>query len=163
LLPDFLHPHRRYVIHSLQRIVSQYLNAGLGWGRLMAQARAAKPVRSTIREWVGSFAYGAGELLLDSLRCHLLALDPLIDLSDAAPPHHLDRVRDPAKRRRLKRAHRFWLLAEQLYALVKTRQPHLHFAADQLFPFLLHWLQSRDLPPRLLWNPALSKTPSTPF
>jgi hypothetical protein len=151
------------VIRSLQRIVSQYLNAGLGWGRLMERVPGSGPVRSTVREWIGSFAYGAGELLLDSLSRHLLALDPLIDLPDTAPPHHLDRVPDPAKRRRLKRAHRFWLLAEQLYALVKTRQPHLHFAADQLFPFLLHWLQSRDLVPRLFWNPALSTTPCTPF
>jgi hypothetical protein len=35
LLPDFLHPYRHYVIRVLQHVVSLYLMAGLGWGRLM--------------------------------------------------------------------------------------------------------------------------------
>jgi hypothetical protein len=75
------------VIRPLQQIVSRYLIAGLGWGRLMERVPGSGPVRSTIREWVDSFAYGAGELLLDSLRRHLLALNPLSDLLDAAPPN----------------------------------------------------------------------------
>ena len=163
LLPDFLHPFRQYVIRLLQHTVSPYLIAGLGWGRLMSQLPGAGPARSTVREWIASCAYGTGELLLNCLSHQLLALDPLLDLPDIAPPRHLDRVSDSTKRLRLGRAHRFWLLAEHLYALLKARLPRLHFAADQLFPFLLHWLQSQALPPRLFWNPALSTTPTTPF
>ena len=54
-------------------------------------------------------------------------------------------------------------LAEHLYAQLKRRSPRLHFAAGQLFPFLLHWLHSQALPPRLFWNRTLSTTPSTAF
>ena len=163
LLPDFLHPYRHYVIRLLQRVVSLYLIAGLGVGRLMNRLPGLNPARSTVREWVASFAYGAGELLLDLLSRQLLRLDPLADLPDTPSPRHLDRIRDPAKRRRIERAHRFWLLAEHLYALVKAKRPRLHFAADQLFPFLLHWLQNQTIPPRLFWSPALSTTPTSPF
>jgi hypothetical protein len=163
LLPDFLHPYRHYVTRLLQHVVSRYLIGGLGWGRLMDQLPSSGPARPTVREWVGSFVYGAGELLPDWLSCQLLALDPLVELPDTPSPCHLDRVSDPTKRLRLGRAHRFWLLAERLYALLKAHLPRLHFAADQLFPFLLHWLQSQALPPRLFWNPALSTTPTTPF
>ena len=118
--------------------------------------------RSTIREWVGSFAYGAGQLLLDALLRHLLALAPDTEMS-APPPHHFRRAKDPRKRRLLEKAYRFWLSAEALYAQVKTRQPRLHFRASDFFSFLLHWLQSQSLPPRLLWSPALPGTPTTPF
>jgi len=163
LLPDFLHPFRQYVIGLLQHTVFLYLVAGLGWGRLMDQLPGSGPARPTVREWVSSFAYGAGELLSDCLSRQLLALDPLVELPDTASPRHLARVSDLTKCQRLGRAHRFWLLAERLYALLKVRLPRLHFAADQLFPFLLHWLQSQALPPRLFWNPALSTTPTTPF
>lgn len=163
LLPDFLHPYRRYVIRLLQDTISLYLIVGQGWNRLVNQLPSLGPARSTAREWVASFAYGAGELLLDLLLHQLLALDPLIELPDTAPPRHLDRIPNPTKRRRLERAHRFWLLAEQLYALVKTRQPRLHFAAHQLFPFLLHWLHNQAIPPRLFWSPALPTTPTKPF
>jgi hypothetical protein len=163
LLPDFLHPHRHYVIHLLQRVVSLYLIAGLGWERLMNRLPNPGPDVSTVREWVASFAYGAGHLLLDFLIHRLLALDPLVELPDTGAPSHLDRVPDSVRRSRLERAHRFWLLAEYLYAQLKARAPHLHFEADQLIPFLLHWLQSHALPPRLFWNPTLSTTPSTAF
>lgn len=163
LLPDFLHPHRHYVIRLLQHVVSLYLIVGLGWNRLMNQLPAPGPARSTVREWVASFAYGAGHLLLDVLTRQLLAFDPLIELLDAAPAPHLDRVPNLTRRRRLQRAHHFWLLAEHLYALTKARQPRLHFAAHQLFPFLLHWLQSQARPPRLFWSPALVTTPTRPF
>jgi hypothetical protein len=163
LLPDFLHPHRHYVIRLLQHVVSLYLIAGLGWGRLLSRLPALGPDVSTVREWLASFAYGAGHLLLDFLIHRLLALDPLAKLPDTAAPSHLDRVPDSVRRSRLERAHHFWFLAEHLYAQLKARAPRLHFAAGQLLPFLLHWLQSQALPPRLFWNPALSTTPSIPF
>ena len=162
LLPDFLHPYRHYVIRLLHHVVSLYLIAGLGWGRLMNQLPPGLG-RSTVREWVTSFTYGAGHLLLDFLIRQLLTLDPLVELPDIRAPSHLQRVADSAKRLRLERAHHFWLLAERLYAQLKLRSLQLHFAAGQLFPFLLHWLQSQALPPRLFWNPTLSTTPTMPF
>jgi hypothetical protein len=162
LLPDFLHPYRHYVICLLQTAVSLYLVAGLGIGRLMQKLADAGPARSTVREWIDSFAYGAGELLLDRLLRHLLALDPLVDLPNSSPKH-LQRVLASIKRHRLERAYTFWLLAERLYALAKNRLPRLYFAAAQLFPFLLHWLQSQALVPRFFWSPRLPHTPTTPF
>jgi hypothetical protein len=163
LLPDFLHPHRHYVIHLLQHVVSLYLIAGLGWKRLMNRLPSLGPDVSTVREWVASFAYGAGHLLLDFLIHRLLALDPLAELPDGGAPSHLDRVPNPVRRSHLERAYHFWLLTESLYAQLKLRSPHLHFAAGQLLPFLLHWLQSQSLSPRLFWNPTLSTTPTTAF
>ena len=163
LLPDFLHPYRHYVISLLQHIVSLYLIVGLGWNALVDRLPPPGPARSTVREWVASFAYGAGHLLLDFLIHRLQALDPLAELPDTPAPAHLDRVPDPLKLSRLRRAYRFWLLAEQLYAQFKLRSPRLHFTAARLLSFLLHWLQSQALSPRLFWNPTLSTTPSTPF
>jgi hypothetical protein len=163
LLPDFLHPHRHYVIRLLQHVVSLYLIAGLGWKRLMNHVPHPGPDVSTVREWVASFAYGAGYLLLDFLIHRLLTLDPLAELPDSSAPSHLNRVSDPVRRSRLERAHCFWLLAEHLYAQLKRRSPQLHFAAGQLLPFLLHWLQNQALPPRLFWNPTLSTTPTIAF
>lgn len=163
LLPDFLHPHRHYVTRLLQHTVSLYLVVGQGWGRLMEQLPDPGPALSTVREWLGSFAYGAGELLLDVVTRQLLALNPLADLPDITPPQHLHRVSDPVRRRRLEGAYRFWLLTEQLYAQVKAQKPLLHFTASQLFPFLLHWLQNQAIPPRLFWSPVLPHTPTTPF
>ena len=163
LLPDFLHPHRHYVIRLLQHVASLYLIAGLGWKRLMNRLPNPGPDVSTVREWVASFAYGAGHLLLDFLTHRLLILDPLIELPDSGAPSHLDRVPDPLRRSRLERAHHFWLLAEHLYAQLKARARRLLFEADQLLPFLLHWLQSQALSPRLFWNPTLSTTPTTAF
>ncbi len=66
-----------------------------------------------MREWVASFAYGAGYLLLDALLRHLLALEPDIEVPDL-PPEHLDRVPDSLKRRRLENAHAFWLSPKAL-------------------------------------------------
>ena len=163
LLPDFLHPHRHYVIRLLQHVVSLYLIVGLGWGRLMNRLPPPGPARSTVREWLASFVYGAGHLLLDFLIRQLLALDPLAELPDTGTSSHLDRVSDSVKQLRLERAHLFWHLAEHVYAQLKLRSPRLHFAAGQLFPFLLHWLQSQALSPRLFWNPTLSTTPTTAF
>jgi len=165
LLPDFLHPYRQYVISLLQHTVSLYLIVGLGWNRLMDQlpGSGSNPVRSTVREWLDSFSQGASERWLDLLSQRLLALDPLTELPNTSSSQHFNRILNPAKRRRLERAHRFWLLAEQLYAQVKARQPRLHFAAEQLFPFLLHWLQHQALPARLFWRPVLSTTSPSPF
>lgn len=165
LLPDFLHPYRHFVISLLHQVVSFYLIAELGWRQVMRRLRELydrAPTRSTVREWVASFAYGAGHLLLDALQRHLLALDPGIEMPDS-PPEHLNDVPDLLKRRRLEKAHAFWLLAENLYTQVKRRQPNLHFAATEFFPFLLHWLQGLELPPRLFWSPLLSTTPTEPF
>ena len=165
LLPDFLHPHRHFGVDLLQPVVSLYLLVGLGWRRLMRQVRTMYdqgPARSTAREWVASFAYGAGYLLLDALLRHLLALKPGVGLP-ASPPEHLARVPDANQRRRLENAHTFWLLAERLYAQVKQRQPDLHFSAAQIFRFLLHWLQGQRVAPRLFWSPLLPTTPTQPF
>jgi len=163
LLPDFLHPYRHYVIRLLQNVIHFYLIVGLGLGRLLQQVPEQGPARSTVREWIHSFAYGAGELLLDLLTRRLVALDPLAALPDSVPPEHLQHISDPVQRRRLACAHRFWLLAEQLYAQIKVRQPWLDFAAPQFFPFLLHWLQRQGVPPRLFWSPRLCTTPTTLF
>jgi hypothetical protein len=162
LLPDFLHPYRRFVIALLQQVIFLYLIVGLGWRRLMRKLPEDGPAPSTVREWVDSFAYGAGHLLFDYLLRHLLTLAPGTELP-GKPPAHLKRVPEQRKRQRLGKAHTFWLLAEQLYAQVKARLPRLHFSAAQLFPFLVHWLQSQPLPPCLFWSPALPTTPTRPF
>jgi hypothetical protein len=161
LLPDFLHPHRHFVIHLLQHVVSLYLLVGLGWRRLR-RLQGQGPARSTVREWVASFAYGAGHLLFDRLLRHLVTLEPDAKLPEP-PPDHLNRVPDPLKRRRLVKAHTLWLLAERLYAQIKTRLPRLHFTAHQFLAFLLHWLQDQQLSPRLFWSPRLHTTPTQPF
>ena len=162
LLPDFLHPHRHFVVHLLQHVVSLYLLVGLGWRRLLRRLGGRGPARSTVREWIASFAYGAGYLLLDRLLRYLFAIAPDADLPEE-PPQHLERVPDSPRRRYLEKAHTFWLLAEHLYALIKARLSHLHFAVGQFFPFVLHWLQSQHLSPRLFWSSRLSTTPTQPF
>lgn len=162
LLPDLVHPYRRYDIGLMQHIVSRYVMKGQGWSSLERHMPSSDLDRSTVREWVNAFAYGAGVLLLDRLRHHVMTLDPTAEMPDSSP-EHFRRVPNPERRQRLERARTFWLLAEQLYALAKTRQPRLHFAADQLFSFLLHWLQNQALPPRLFWFPSLPNTPTTPF
>jgi hypothetical protein len=163
LLPDFLHPYRLYVIARLQKVVFLYLITGSGLDSLIKKLSNPGPARSTVREWINSFAYGAGVLLLDRLLGHLMHLDPWAELPVEQPPQYLQRGQPPVKQRRLIRAHTFWLLAERLYALIKNRFPQLHFTVDQLFPFLLHWLQSQALPPRLFWSPRLPRTPIVPF
>jgi len=72
------------------------------------------PARSAIREWIASFAYGAGKLIFDLLLCSLMSVEPLGQRLDTAPPRHHHRVPSPTRRRRLERAHRFWWLAEHL-------------------------------------------------
>jgi hypothetical protein len=163
LLPDFLHPYRQYVISLLQRVVFLYLLAELGFNRLMERVVGRGPARSTVREWIASFAYGAGKLLFDLLLRGLMRVEPLSELPDTAPPGHLHRVPSRTKRRCLECAHRFWQLAEHLYAQAKARLPRLHFTTGQLLSFVLHWLQSEGVPPRLFWSPRLSTTPTEPF
>jgi transposase-like protein len=150
LLPDFTQAYRRYTLEEMQRAVLAYLFLGLGWRALQRQLAPAPPL-STVREWLASFAYGAGERLFPLLLRQVQERDPLANLSEAPPPAHLDRVPDLAQRRRLQRAHRFYLLAEQLYAQVKTQFVRLHFSAAQLFRFLLHWLQTLPRDPRLFY------------
>ena len=162
LLPDFLHPYRHYVLELLHRVVWLYLIVGLGFGRLMSHLPEHGPAPETVREWVRAFAYGAGHLLLAALTRFLLRLAPQTELPGPAPPH-LARSRQPQQHQRLMQAHDFWQLAEQLYAQIKERQPRLAFGVSQLFPFLLHWLPSQQLPPRLFWSPSLSTTPQQPF
>jgi len=162
LLPDFLHPYRHYIIDLLQKVISLYLIYSLSIVNLTRQFSHPGPARSTLREWIKSFGYGAGVLLLDRLIRHLLALEPAAAFQDSSLKH-LERVSDLLMRRRLFRAHTFWLSSEHLYSLTKNRLPHLHFTIDQLFPFLLHWLQIQALPPRLFWSPRLPNTPRIPF
>lgn len=162
LLPDFLHPYRHYVLKLLQRVIWLYLIVGLGFGRLMRHLPEAGPAPETVREWVRAFAYGAGHLLLTALTRFLLRLAPQTELPGPAPPH-LARSRPPQHHQRLSQAYDFWQLAEQLYAQVKDRHPRLAFSVGQLFPFLLHWLQSQPLPSRLFWSPSLPTTPTQPF
>lgn len=158
LLPDFLHPFRHYVLALLQRVVRLYLIVGLGFGQVMNHLPVPGPAPATVREWVQAFAYGAGYLLLAALTRFLMTLNPQMELP-GPPPAHLERSRQPY----IKQAYQFWQLAEPLYAQVKERQPWLHFAADQLLFFGLHWLQSQSWPPRFFWSPRLATTPTVPF
>ena len=158
LLPDFTQAHRRYALELMQQAVVGYLLTGRGW-RALLQTLAPAPPLSTVREWVGAFAYGAGEILFTPLLRQLQELDPLAALPETPPPAHLDRVPDPAQCRRLQRAHRFFLLAEQLYAQVKAQFVRLHLAAAQLCRFLLHWLQNCARPPRLFYAPPRATVP----
>jgi hypothetical protein len=119
------------------------------------------PAATTLREWLRAFAYGAGHLLLPALTGFLLRLVPQTELTGSIPLH-LTRSRLP-QQQWLKQAYQFWQLAQQLYAQVKERQPELTFTVEQFFPFLLHWLHSQWLPPRLFWSPALATTPTVPF
>jgi len=161
LLPDFLHPYRHYVLSLLHQVAWLYVIVGLGFSRLRQQLPEAGPAPTTIREWVRAFAYGAGHLLLPALTGFLLRLVPQTELTGSIPLH-LTRSR-PAQQQWLKQAYQFWQLAQQLYAQVKDRQPELIFTVEQLFPFLLHWLQSQRFPARLLWSPTLATTPTVPF
>ena len=63
LLPDFLHPHRHYSFNLLQLAVMLYLVAGISferlWGNIHSKLGSLGPALSTVREWVGSFGWGA--------------------------------------------------------------------------------------------------------
>jgi hypothetical protein len=142
----------------MQAAIVGYLLTGLGW-RALRRALAPAPPLSTLREWVAAFAYGAGELLFPVLLAQVQERDPLAPPPDTAPPTHLDRVPDPAQRRRLARAHAFYLRAEQFYAQVKAQFVTLHFSAPQLWRFLLHWLQHCARAPRLCYAAPVVRAP----
>jgi transposase-like protein len=163
LLPDFLHPYRRYALDTLSQVVMLYLLKGQSYGRIYASLPEQGPAYTTIREWVAAFAYGAGQLLLPGLVRDLTALDLEIDPPPPEASAHLKRIRSPEQRQRLEQAHHFLWWSERLYAWVKNRQARLHFAAESLLAFVLHWLQSRGLPPRIFWHEGLPGTPNTPF
>lgn len=161
LLPDFLHPHRHYVLSLLYQVAWLYVIVGLGFGRLMRKLPEAGPALTTVREWVQAFAYGTGRLLLPAMVRFLLKLAPQAELPQTTPPH-LERSRG-MQQQWLKQAYQFWQVAEQLYAQIKEHQPTLTFTVSSLFPFLLHWLQLQSFSPRLFWSPALTTTPTQPF
>jgi hypothetical protein len=147
----------------LYRVVMLYLLKGHTYGRIYAKLPEQGPAYTTIREWVAAFAYGAGQLLLPGLADDLTASGLEFDPPPPEALAHLKRVRNPEQRQRLEQAHHFLSYSERLYAWVKNRQARLHFAAESLLAFVLHWLQSRGLPPRIFWHEGLPGTPNTPF
>ncbi len=163
LLPDFLHPYRRYALSMLSKVVMLYLFKGHTYGRIYALMPEQGPAYTTIRERMAAFAYGAGQLLLPSLAGNLTALGLEFEPSPAEASAHLKHFRNSEQRQRLEQAHHFLWGAEQLYARTKNRQARLHFAAESLLAFVLNWLQSRGLTPRIFWHEGLPGTPNTPF
>ena len=157
LLPDFLHPYRRYVLRLLQLVMMLAVLEGLGLEAIEARLPVAGPALETIREWVSAFAYGAGYLLLGVMGRFVAGLVPLAEWAERPPP---DRSK-PAELLR-KSAH-FWQWGEILYARLKALEVRIDYGAAQFFPFLEHWLQSQGLTPRLFWSPRLATTPRTPF
>ncbi len=163
LLPDFLHPYRRYALDMLSAVVQLYLLKGYTYGRIYTLLPEQGPAYTTIREWVAAFAYGAGQLLLPGLASALTALDIEFDPPPPEASVPLHRIRNPEQRQRLEQAHHFLSSSERLYAWAKNRQARLHLRAESLLAFVLHWLQSRRLPPRIFWHEGLPGTPNTPF
>jgi hypothetical protein len=159
LLPDFLHPYRHYALKLLQQALWLYLFVGLGIERLLERLPPAGPEPATVQEWVRSFGYGAGYLLLDVLRRFMMSLYPESDLSGRAPPE-LERSRNAAQ---LKNSYHFWCWGELLYARTKEVEPKMSFSDTQFFPFLVRWLQGQSIAPRIFWSPRLERTPTTPF
>lgn len=162
LLPDFLHPYRRYPLSLMQEVLTLYLLVGLGFGRILAELSWRSPPRSTLREWVASFAWGAGFLLLDVLRRLAMKLTPTDELPPPLDktPAHLDSSKNATF---LQNALRFWQWGEMLYARKKVISPRTDFSHHKFFAFLLHLLQFQFLAPRIFYNPKLQTTPATPF
>jgi transposase-like protein len=159
LLPDFLHPYRHYLLSLLQKAIWLYLFVGLGIERLIERLPPAGPEPSTVQEWVRSFGYGAGYLLLDVLRRFVMSLYAESDLSGRAPLE-LERSGNAEQ---LKKSYHFWRWGEILYARQKEVEPHMSFSDAQFFPFLVRWLQSQSIVPRIFWSPRLARTPTAPF
>lgn len=159
LLPDFLHPHRWYVLRLLHQVVLLYLLGGLGFEQVLKQMPSGGPARDTIREWVSAFAYGAGYLLLEVLRRFVAGLGPLAELPEGSPP----RLERSEQAELLQKSYHFWQWGEVLYARVKELEARTDYGAGQFFAFLLHWLQKQPLSPRLFWSPRLKTTPRVPF
>jgi hypothetical protein len=158
-LPDFVHPHRHYLLRLMQKVIWLYLFAGLGIERLMKQLSSQGPEPATVQEWVQSFGYGAGYLLLDVLRRFVMRLYPESELSGRAPPE-LERS---GNAQQLKNSYHFCRYGEILYARQKEVEPKLSFSDAHFFPFLVGWLQTQALVPRIFWSPRLETTPSSPF
>jgi len=159
LLPDFLHPHRHYQLRLMQKVIWLYLFVELGIERLMDQLPPGGPAPATVQEWVQSFGYGAGHLLPDVLRRFVMSLYPESELSGRAPPD-LERSGNAAQ---LKNSYHFWQGGEVLSARKKEVAPRMSFSDAHFFPFLVRWLQTQSLVPRIFWSPRLETTPSTPF
>lgn len=163
VLPDVLHPARRYSLAGIYQAVRAYLIEGQGYGRIRKAQEASGVVMSTLREWVDAFARGA-RLWRPRLQRALYALKPTAP-PPPAPPAHLGRVANPQRRAAVGEAYAFFVLAEVFYAAVAEQEPELVFRLERLFPFLLLWAQGLGIrpPPRLMWNPRLESTPSQPF
>jgi hypothetical protein len=159
LLPDFLHPHRWYVLRLLHEVILLYLLAGLGFGQVLKHMPSEGPARDTIREWVSAFAYGAGYLLLEVLGRFVAGLEPAAAWPERSPPQ-LKRSRQADL---LQQSDHFWQWGEVLYARTKDIEARTDYAVGQFFSFLLHWLQGQGLAPRLFWSPRLETTPRVPF
>jgi hypothetical protein len=159
LLPDFLHPYRHYLLRLMQKAIGLYLFVGLGIERLMERMPLGGPEPSTVQEWVRSFGYGAGYLLLDVLRRFVMSLYPESEGPGRAPPE-LERNGNAAQ---LKRSYHFWRWGEILYARKKEVEPEISFSDACFFPFLVGWLPTQSIPPRIFWSPCLETTPTTPF
>ena len=159
LLPDFLHPYRHYLLSLLQKAIELYLFVGLGIERLIERLPSAGPEPSTVQEWVRSFGYGAGYLLLDVLRRFVMSLYPESEGPGRAPSA-LERSGTAAQ---LKRSYHFWRWGEILYARKKEGEPKMRFSGAHFFPFLVRWLQAQSMTPRIFWSPRLVGTPTTPF
>ena len=125
------------MIPLLQRVVFLHILTGPGINRLIECFIGQGPVRSTVRERIVSFAYGAGHLLFDVLRRSLMALSPLVELPETRLPRHGYRVRNPTGQYCLRRAHRFLQLAEHTYAPVPTPETNMRTNATLNSGFLL--------------------------
>lgn len=160
LLPDFLHPHRRYVLSVMQQVVALYLWSGLGFGQLLKRLPGDGPAAETVREWLTAFGYGAGYLLWGRLQRFVAGLAPLATATPTETPPALGRSRQADL---LARGVQLWQWGEQLYAHSKAVVVQLDYQAGLLFPYMLHWLQQHGLPPRLFWSPRLKGTPRVPY
>jgi hypothetical protein len=112
-----------------------------------------------VQEWVRSFGYGGGYLLLDVLRRFVMALYPESEPSGRAPLE-LERSSHATQ---LKNSYHFWQWGEILYARKKEVEPKTSFSDTQFFPFLVGWLQAQSIVPRIFWSPRLETTPTAPF
>lgn len=159
LLPEFLHPYRHYLLSLMQQAIWLYLFVGLGIERLMAQMPLEGPEPATVQEWVRSFGYGAGYLLLDVMRRFVMTLYPESELSGRAPPD-LERSSQAAQ---LKKSYHFCRYGEILYARTKEVEPKMSFSDSDFFPFLVRWLQTQSIAPRIFWSARLETTPTPPL
>ncbi len=88
-----------------------------------------------------------------------MALYPESELTGRAPPE-LERSGNAAQ---LKRSYHFYKYGEILYARKKEIEPKMSFTDSKFFPFLIDWLQTQPIPPRIFWPPLLETTPTDPF